>query len=51
LGDGLCDTVYIEKTGRFYLRMPAQIEKWIIIINNNVPVNDTLDGKLYQPCI
>jgi hypothetical protein len=49
--DGLQDTLYIESTRRFYLRMPAQIEKWIIIINNNVPVNDTLDGKLYQPCI
>jgi hypothetical protein len=31
--------------------MPAQIEKWIITINSNVPVNDKLDGILYQPCI
>jgi hypothetical protein len=51
LGDGLCDTVYVEKTGRFYLRMPAQIEKWIITINKDVTVNDVLDGTSYQPCL
>jgi hypothetical protein len=51
VGDGKCDTLYIEPTRRFYLRMPAQIEKWIITINKNVQVNDTLDGILYQPCI
>ncbi|CAF0973273.1 unnamed protein product, partial [Rotaria sordida] len=48
--DGKCDTVYVRNTRRFYLRMPAQIEKWIIAINANVPVNDDLDGNFYVGC-
>jgi hypothetical protein len=50
-GDGSCDTVYIEKSRRIYLRMPGQIEKWIITITKNVTVNDVLDGTSYQPCL
>jgi hypothetical protein len=50
-GDGLCDTIYVNRTCRFYLRMPGQIEKWIICINRDVQVNDILDGTFYQPCI
>lgn len=49
--DGTCDTIYIQSTGQLYLRMPAQIEKWIITINNNIQVNDVLDGIPYQPCL
>ncbi|CAF1277896.1 unnamed protein product, partial [Rotaria sordida] len=48
--DGKCDTVYVRNTRRFYLRMPALIEKWIIAINANVPVNDNLDGNFYVGC-
>jgi hypothetical protein len=40
--DGECDTIYIESTRRFYLRMSAQIEKWIITINKNVPITKLL---------
>ncbi|CAF2945394.1 unnamed protein product [Rotaria sp. Silwood2] len=50
LGDGKCDTVYVKNTRRFYLRMPGQIEKWIITINTGVPVNDNLDGDFYVGC-
>ncbi|CAF2945359.1 unnamed protein product [Rotaria sp. Silwood2] len=49
-GDGKCDTVYVKKTRQFYLRMPGQIEKWIVAINAGVPVNDNLDGELYVGC-
>ncbi|CAF5026185.1 unnamed protein product [Rotaria sp. Silwood1] len=49
-GDGKCDTIYVKKTGRFYLRMPDQIEKWIVAINADVKVNDNLDGKFYEHC-
>ena len=49
--DGTYDTVYVESTGRFYLRMPGQIEKWIITLHKTVPVTDGLDGRFYQPCI
>jgi hypothetical protein len=49
--DGKYDTVYVKSKGQFYLRMPAQIEKWIIAINANVPVNDVLEGTFYQPCL
>jgi hypothetical protein len=49
--DGTCDTIYVQSTRRFYLRMPSQIEKWIVTINANVYVNDKLDGKIYQPCL
>ena len=48
--DGQCDTVYVKNTGRLHLRMPAQIEKWIISINGGVPVNDHLDKEFYRPC-
>ena len=51
LGDGLYDTLYIQPIRQFYLRMPAQIEKWIITIKKDALVNDKLDGNLYQPCI
>lgn len=49
--DGKCDTLYVKSTKRFYLRMPAQIESWIITINEGVTVNDPLDGMIYQPCL
>jgi hypothetical protein len=49
LNDGQCDTIYAQNTRRLYLRMPAQIETWIITINANV--NDVLDGPFYQPCV
>ena len=49
--DGKYDTIYIESTHRFYLRMPGQIEKWIITLNETALVNDLIDGTLYQPCI
>jgi hypothetical protein len=49
--DGTCDTVYVKNKQRFYLRMPGQVEKWIIAINASVPVNDRLDGTFYQPCL
>jgi len=50
-GDGECDTLYVKSTKKFYLRMPAQIESWIITINEGVIVNDPLDGMIYQPCL
>ena len=43
--DGLCDTVYIKSKRRIHLRMPAQIEKWVISINGNI------DRDFYGPCI
>lgn len=49
-GDGKCDTIYVKSTRRFYLRMPAQIEKWLIAINENVQVDDNLDTDFYLGC-
>jgi hypothetical protein len=49
--DGLYDTVYVENKRCFYLRMPGQIEKWIVMIPDRVVVNDVLDGSFYQGCL
>ncbi|CAF1335701.1 unnamed protein product [Adineta steineri] len=49
--DGQCDTIYILNNRRLYLRIPGQIEKWIVTIKAQVAVNDTLDRKIYQHCL
>ncbi|CAF3148801.1 unnamed protein product [Rotaria sp. Silwood2] len=47
---GLHDTVYVENLARFYLRMPGQIEKWIVMISSGTKVNDELDSNYYVDC-
>ncbi|CAF3502758.1 unnamed protein product [Rotaria socialis] len=49
-GDGKYDTVYVRNTRRIYLRMPGQIEKWMIVLTTRVAVNDILDGDFYIGC-
>ena len=50
--DGSHDTVYIASTRRFYLRVPDQIERWIVTISSReVKVNDKLEGPFYRPCV
>ena len=49
--DGLCDTVYIKSKRRIHLRMPAQIEKWTISINEGILIHDNIDRDFYGPCI
>ncbi|CAF3950727.1 unnamed protein product, partial [Rotaria sp. Silwood1] len=42
-----CDTVYIENLARFYLRMPGQIEKWVVMISSGTTISDELDSNYY----
>ena len=49
-GDGQYDTIYVKSNGHLLLRMPAQIEQWIIAIDKSIPVNDALSGSLYRGC-
>lgn len=49
-GDGQYDTIYVKSNGHLLLRMPAQIEQWIIAIDKSIVVNDALDGTLYRGC-
>ena len=49
-GDGQCDTVYVKSNDHLFLRMPAQIEQWIIAIDKSITVNDTLDATSYRGC-
>lgn len=50
-GVGECDTLYLTNEGRIYIRMPAQIEKWIIVFNDKVNVNDKIDRDAYKYCV
>ncbi|CAF1256215.1 unnamed protein product [Adineta ricciae] len=49
--DGQYDTVYASYTERIYLRVPDQIERWIITITSKGKITDNLDGNFYRPCV
>lgn len=47
-GVGKSDTLYAINQDRIYVRMPAQIEKWIISLEENVTVNDKIIRDCYR---
>ncbi len=44
-GVGKCNTLYIRNKKRLYARMPDQIERWLITIDDKEQLNDKLDGS------
>ncbi|UJR24473.1 hypothetical protein I4U23_005848 [Adineta vaga] len=49
--DGQYDTIYVTHSNRIYIRVPDQIERWIITITPKGKINDDLDGNFYRPCL
>lgn len=49
--DEKCDSLYITKKKRLYVRMPGQIEKWLITINDNDKMKEKFDASYYEYCL
>lgn len=48
--DGSHDTVYIKDESKLHLRMPGQVEKWIVMLPGDAEVNDDLMSEYYAGC-